>query len=84
MSRHGRALSISAENLPEYRRLHAAVWPWVLQTLTACNIRNCSICHRNGWLFSYFEYVGDDLEADWARMGADPITQQWHALNMPL
>jgi L-rhamnose mutarotase len=84
MSRHGSVIRIEPEDLPEYRRLHAAVWPGVLETLTACNIRNYTIYHRNGWLFSHFDYVGDDLEADWARMEADPITQEWHAVCMPL
>ena len=84
MSRHGSVIRIEAEDLPEYRRLHAAVWPGVLATLTACNIRNYTIYHRNGWLFSHFDYVGDDLAADWAKMEADPITQQWHAVCMPL
>lgn len=84
MTRHGSVLRIAPEDLPEYRRLHAAVWPGVLATLTACNFRNYTIYHRNGWLFSHFEYVGDDFEADRARMEADPLTREWHALNMPL
>ena len=42
-----------------------------------CNIRNYSIFYRDGYLFSYLEYVGDDFEADMAKMAADPVTQEW-------
>ena len=84
MSRHGSVIRIEAENLAEYRRLHAAVRPGVLQTLTACHIRNYSIYHRNGLLFAYFEYAGDDYDADMAGMAADPATQEWWSACKPL
>jgi len=35
-------------------------------------------------LFSYFEYHGSDMEADWAKMAADPKTQEWWAIVQPL
>ena len=35
-----------------------AVWPAVLHTITACNIRNYTIFLHDGCLFGYFEYVG--------------------------
>ena len=35
------------------------------------------------YLFSYFEYTGDDYEADNAKMAADPKTQEWWALTDP-
>jgi L-rhamnose mutarotase len=72
------------ENLATYAGLHAAVWPGVLARINDCGIRNYSIYHRGGWLFSYFEYVGDDYDADMARMAEDPTTQEWWAINKPL
>jgi L-rhamnose mutarotase len=46
-----------------------------------CNIRNYSIYETelDGklYLFSYFEYVGNDFQADMAKMAADPKTQEW-------
>ena len=51
--------------------------PEVLQKITKCNIRNYSIYHKYGYLFSYFEYAGEDFNADMARMAADPVTQAW-------
>ena len=32
-------------------------------------------------LFAYFEYIGDDFEADMAAMAADPIVQEWWTLT---
>lgn len=72
------------ENLARYSELHAAVWPGVLAKITDCGIRNYSIFHRGGWLFSYFEYVGEDYPADMAKMADDPLTQAWWAINNPL
>ena len=49
-----------------------------------CNIRNYSIFHKDGLLFAYFEYVGDDFDADMAKMAADPETQDWWDIMMPM
>lgn len=83
MQRHGSVLRIRPEKFEEYKRLHQAVWPGVLARLTASHIRNYSIYHRDGWLFSYFEYHGTDYAADTAAIAADPVTQQWWAVNKP-
>jgi L-rhamnose mutarotase len=77
MERYGMVLKVAPGKLDEYKRLHAAVWPDVLQMIHDCNLRNYSIYHKDGFLFSYFEYVGDDFEADMAKMAADPTTQEW-------
>lgn len=65
------------EKLHEYKRLHAAAWPAVIERTRRSNIRNYSIFYRDGLLFSYFEYVGQDYEADMAAIAADPVTQKW-------
>lgn len=77
MTRYGSALKVRPEKLEEYKELHAAVWPDVLEMIARCNIRNYSIYHKDGWLFSYFEYHGDHFDADMAKMAADPTTQKW-------
>ncbi|MDB5657536.1 MAG: hypothetical protein JWS10_151 [Cypionkella sp.] len=86
MKRYGAVLGLSEEGKAEYRALHAAVWPEVLAKITECNIRNYSIFLKEpeNLLFSYFEYTGTDYEADMAKMAADPTTQKWWAVNMPL
>lgn len=84
MRRFGQIIGIPPENITEYSRLHAAVWPEVLQKITECNIRNYSIFVHDNLLFAYFEYVGEDFEADMAKMADDPKTQEWWAINKPL
>lgn len=82
--RFGSVLRVRPERFEEYRRAHAAVWPEILAMITACHIRNYSIYHKDGWLFSYFEYHGTDFAADMARMAADPHTQRWWAWMEPM
>jgi L-rhamnose mutarotase len=83
MTRYGSVIKVRPEKLEEYKRLHAAAWPEVLAMISACNLRNYSIYHKDGFLFSYFEYVGEDYAADMAKMAADPVTQQWWELCNP-
>lgn len=77
MKRIGQVIRVRPEKLDEYKRLHAAAWPEVLAAIHKANIRNFSIFFRDGLLLSYFEYVGDDYEADMAMIAADPKTQEW-------
>lgn len=81
--RYGMVIKLKPEKYQEYKELHANAWPEVLATIKRCNIRNYSIYHRDGYLFSYFEYIGDDLQADMAKMAADPKTQEWWTLTDP-
>lgn len=84
MLRIGQIINLPPENLAEYKRLHANIWPEVAKTISDCNIRNYSIYHLNGQLFAYMEYVGTDFEADMAKMAADPMTQKWWDVCKPL
>jgi len=84
MQRFGQVIGIKPENIAEYTRLHSAVWPEVLKTITECNIRNYSIFIHDNLLFAYFEYYGNDFDADMQKMAADPKTQEWWAINKPL
>ncbi|MDH4198422.1 MAG: L-rhamnose mutarotase [Candidatus Aminicenantes bacterium] len=82
VQRYGTVIGLKPEKLAYYKELHAAAWPGVLRKIKECNIRNYSIYLKEVepgklYLFSYFEYIGDDFEADMARMAADPTTQKW-------
>lgn len=83
MQRYGMVIGVKPEKLEEYKRLHAAAWPGVLRMIRDCNIRNYSIYYREGLLFSYFEYLGQDFEGDMAKMAADPETQRWWEVCKP-
>ena len=88
MKRYGSVIGVREEKLDEYKKLHAAVWPDVLKMISECNITNYSIYLRKlpdgkYYLFSYFEYTGDDFAADCAKMAADETTQKWWDVCIP-
>lgn len=88
MKRYGTVIGLREDRIAEYKRLHAAVWPDVLKMIAQCNIRNYSIYLRRlpdgkHYLFSYFEYVGEDFAADAAKMAADSTTQKWWDVCKP-
>ncbi len=85
MKRYGSVLGLKPEEIAEYKRLHADVWPDVLRQIRASNIRNYTIFLREpeNLLFAYYEYAGDDHDADMAAMAADPRTQEWWEVCMP-
>jgi len=83
VQRHGSVVRLRPEKEAEYLRLHAEVWPEVLEQIRRSGITNYSIFLRDGRLFSYYEYVGSDHAADMESMAADPRTQEWWALTAP-
>lgn len=83
MERYGMVIGVNPEKIEEYKKLHTNVWPEVLKMITECNIRNYSIYLKDNMLFSYFEYIGDDFDADMEKMAADPTTQKWWDVCKP-
>jgi len=83
MRRYGWVIKVKDQKLKEYKKLHVAVWPEVLEMISKCNIHNYSIFHKAGFLFSYFEYSGNDFDADMSKMATDPVTQQWWEVCKP-
>ena len=84
MRRFGQIIGVKTDQIEAYERLHAAVWPEVLATISACHIHNYSIFRLGELLFAYFEYTGDDYEADMAKMAEDPKTREWWSLTDPM
>ncbi len=86
LQRFGQVITLDPESIARYKELHASVWPDVLAMIRSCHLTNYTIFLREpeNLLFAYFEYVGDDYAADMARMAADPVTQQWWEVTMPL
>ncbi|WP_298240080.1 L-rhamnose mutarotase, partial [uncultured Bradyrhizobium sp.] len=62
MQRMGQVLGLKPEKVAEYVRLHADVWPEILEMISACNIKNYSIYLKEpeNLLFAYYEYHGTD------------------------
>jgi L-rhamnose mutarotase len=86
MKRMGFVLGLKAEQIAEYKRIHAAVWPEVLATIARCNIRNYTIFLKEpeNLLFAYYEYHGSDFAQDMATMAADPTTREWWTICEPM
>jgi len=86
MQRYAAVIGLKPEQIAEYKRVHAAVWPDVLNQIKASGIGNYSIFLREpeNLLFAYYEYEGADHDADMAAMAADPRTQEWWAVCMPM
>lgn len=83
MRRIASVIRLRPEKEAEYRALHAEAWPGVLDTLRGAHVTNYSIFLRDGLLFSYMEYIGEDYEKDMAAVAADETTQQWWRLTDP-
>jgi L-rhamnose mutarotase len=82
VQRCGMIIGLKPEKIAYYKELHAATWPGVLKMIKESHIQNYSIYLKEiepgkHYLFSYFEYTGNDFEADMAKMAADPTTQKW-------
>jgi len=81
VQRHGMVIRLRSEMVESYRLLHKYTWSEILNKITECNIRNYSIylykLDEKFYLFSYWEYIGNDFEADMALMDNDPATVAW-------
>ncbi len=84
MRRYGMTIRLRPGFEAEYRRFHRDVWPEVLATIAACNLRNYTIFLNKGVLFGYFSQSGDNFSADMAKMAADPKTQEWWTIMQPM
>ena len=88
VQRYGKVVALREEKIEEYKALHADKHPGVRHLLEKYNIRNYSIfLHRldDGiyYLFSYFEYTGDNFERDMQCLSDEPENQEWWKLTDP-
>ena len=74
---------LKKEKIEEYEALHANPWPEVQKVLHEGSLRNYSIFLEGSLVFAYFEYVGDDYEADMEKMGEDVHMQRWLTHTRP-
>ena len=80
MIRLGMTIGINPEKVEEYKRLHANVWPEILQNLEELNCRNYSIFINKNTLFGYMEYTGNDYHRDMKLMAQNEKVKEWWAL----
>lgn len=75
-------LQVKRERLEEYRRRHAAVWPEMLNALSAAGWHNYSLFLRDdGLLVGYLETP--DFEQALARMAGTDINKRWQEEMAP-
>jgi len=84
MKHFGQTIKLKPEKAQKYISHHSAVWPGVLKMIKECNISNYSIFIKDFTLFAYFEYTGNNFEADMQKMTDDPETQRWWDTVKPL
>ena len=61
----------------EYIKIHNEIWDDVVKLNDEHNIHNFSIFCFQDYLFSYYEYTGEDFEADAAEKAKSPIIAKW-------
>jgi len=83
VKRYGTVIRVKPEKLEEYKKLHADVWEDVKRKIKEVHIENYSIYYKEGYLFSYYEYSGDDYEGDMKKMAMDERTKEWWKLTDP-
>jgi L-rhamnose mutarotase len=81
--RVGSLIKIKPEFEERYIILHKHTFPGVLSQIRKVNIKNYSIFHLEGLLFSYFEYIGNNFDRD-MKMIADETTKEWWKLTDPM
>ena len=81
VTRFGSVIGLKPEKKDYYVKLHAETWPSVLEQIRRSNIRNYSIylteLEGKLYLFAYFEYTGEDFQADMKEMAKDAETRRW-------
>ena len=87
VKRVGMVTGIRPEKIDYYKQLHAATWEGVLKTIHAAHIRNYTIyltkIDTAYYLFSHYEYVGNNYAADMKKIAADSVTQRWWRETAP-
>jgi L-rhamnose mutarotase len=83
--REAMVVGLRPEMVDSYKLLHRHAWPEILEPIAAAHITNYSIflkqIDKKYYLFSYWEYLGNNYKADMSSMESDPPTQAWMKLT---
>lgn len=74
---------LKPEKVQDYIDLHANPWPELVELIDRCNIHNYSISVRGTQVFTYYEYTGEDYEADMKVMDNSPVMHEWWKYSKP-
>ena len=89
IKRVGMVIGIKPEKIEEYKRVHADDNPGVRDLLRSANMHDLSIfIHKfddgKYYLFGYYEYTGDDFDADMAALAAKERNIEWLKMTDPM
>ena len=89
VKRVGMVIKIKPEYIEEYKAVHSDSNAGVRDLLIKANMRNFSIfLHQmddgNWYEFGYYEYTGDDFEADMAWLEKHPRNIEWLKVCDPM
>ena len=89
VKRVGMVIKIKPECIEEYKAVHSDSNAGVRDLLIEANMRNFSIfLHQlddgNWYEFGYYEYTGNDFEADMARLEKHPRNIEWLKVCDPM
>ena len=79
MQRIGFLIRVKPDKLDEYKKLHAEIWPDLLEELTKAGMRNYSLWLKpDGTEFGYLEC--DDWDAACAYLDKSEVHTRWQEL----
>ncbi len=89
VQRVGMVIGIKPEMVEEYKKLHADTNSGVRDLLKKANITNFSIYIQQFddgkyYLFGYYEYTGNDYDADMKKLSDNPRNTEWLKLCDPM
>ena len=71
------------EKVEDYKKLHKEPWSELMALLEECNIHHYSISIKGTSLFTYYEYTGEDYEADMKKMDESEVMKRWWTFSKP-
>ncbi|MCQ2477927.1 MAG: L-rhamnose mutarotase [Clostridia bacterium] len=71
------------EKVEDYIKLHSEPWPELMALLEEFHIHHYSISVRGTQVFTYYEYTGNNYEADMDYMDKSEIMQSWWKFSKP-
>src|SRR5262245_14188780 len=82
-------VGIKREHIDEYQRIHADNYPGVRDLLAKYHLHNFNIFLQrmpdgHWYEFAYYEYTGEDFDADMAALDSETRNVEWHKLCDPM
>lgn len=89
VKRIGQVVKIKKDSLQAYKRLHADTTQGVRDLLKKYHMRNFNIfmvklADGDYYEFAYYEYWGDNYEADMKKLSKEPRNQKWLERTDPM